>query len=165
MQKKLYSQMLELKTETATNKYKAYRNKLKGIIRRGRIKYLHDKCVDFRQDSKRLWQLVNKLIGKENNKTHVIESIRTGNLLKYDPYSITNTFCEFFSTVGEKYAEKFKTTKEETQTYLEKIERNSKTLFLHPCTQNEVETLIKNLPYKTSSGHDNISNVLLKKNF
>ena len=38
-----------------------------------------------------------------------------------------------------------------------------KTLFLHACTQNEVEALIKSLPYKTSSGHDNISNVLLKK--
>ena len=148
-QRKFYLQMLELKTETSTNKYKAYRNKLKGIIRRSRIKYLHDKCAEFRQDSKRLWLLVNKLIGKESNKTHVIESIRSGNLLKYDPYSITNTFCEFFATVGEKYAEKFKTKGEESLTYLDKIERNDKTLFLHPCTQKEVETLIKNLPYKT----------------
>ena len=162
-QKKLYSQMLENKTETVTNKYKAYRNKLKSIIRKSRIKYFHDKCTEFRQDSKRLWQLVNKMIGRENNKTHVIESIRSGNLLKYDPYSITNTFCEFFSTVGEKYAEKFKTTTEETQTYLDRIERSSKTLFLHPCIQNEVEALIRSLPYKTSSGYDNISNVLLKK--
>ena len=155
--------MLENKTETVTNKYKAYRNKLKSIIRKSRIKYFHDKCTEFRQDSKRLWQLVNKMIGRKNNKTHVIESIRSGNLLKYDPYSITNTLCEFFSTVGEKYAEKFKTTTEETQTYLDRIERSSKTLFLHPCIQNEVEALIKSLPYKTSSGHDNISNVLLKK--
>ena len=60
--------MLEIKTETVTNKYKAYRNKLKGIIRKSRIKYLHDKCTEFRQDSKRLWQLVNKMIGRENNK-------------------------------------------------------------------------------------------------
>ena len=155
--------MLEIKTEAVTNKYKAHRNKLKGIIRKSRIKYLHDKCTEFRQDSKRLWQLVNKMIGRENNKTHVIESIRSGNLLKYDFYSITNTLFEFFSTVGEKYAEKFKTTIEETQTYLDRIERSSKTLFLHPYIQNEVEALSKSLPYKTSSGHDNISNVLLKK--
>ena len=162
-QRKLYLQMLDLKTETSTNKYKAYRNKLKGIVRKSRITYLHHKCAEFRQDSKRLWQLVNTLIGKETNKTHVIESIRSGSLLKYDPYSITNTFCEFFATVGEKYAEKFKTKGDETTTYLDKIERNDKTLFLHPCTQNEVETLIQNLPHKKSSGHDNISNILLKK--
>ena len=162
-QKKLYSQMLDSKTAVATNKYKIYRNKLKGIIRKSRIKYLHDKCTEFRQDSRRLWQLINKMIGKENNKKHVIESIRSGMLLKYDPYSITNTFCEFFSTVGEKYAEKFKTTTEEIQSYLGNIESNTKTLFLHPCTESEILTLIKNLPYKTSSGHDNISNVLLKR--
>ena len=140
--------MLDLKTDTSTNKYKAYRNKLKGIVRKSRITYLHHKCAEFRQDSKRLWQLVNTLIGKETNKTHVIESIRSGSLLKYDPYSITNAFCEFFATVGEKYAEKFKTKGDETTTYLDKIERNDKTLFLHPCTQNEVETLIQNLPHK-----------------
>ena len=101
--------MLNSKTEASTNKYKTYRNKLKSIIRKSRIKYLHDKCTEFRQDSRRPWHLINKMIGKASNKTHVIESIRSGNLLKYDPYSITNTFCEFFSTVGEKYAEKFKT--------------------------------------------------------
>ena len=53
-QKKLYSQMLDSKTAAATNKYKIYRNKLKGIIRKSRIKYLHDKCTEFRQDSRRL---------------------------------------------------------------------------------------------------------------
>ena len=52
-QKKLYTQMLESKTST-TNKYKRYRNKLKSIIRKSRIKYLHDKCTEFRQDSRRL---------------------------------------------------------------------------------------------------------------
>ena len=111
----------------------------------------------------RLPDLILSITGKETNKTHVIESIRSGSLLKYDPYSITNTFCEFFATVGEKYAEQFKTNGDETTTYLDKIERNDKTLFLHPCTQNEVETLIQNLPHKKSSGHDNISNILLKK--
>ena len=67
------------------------------------------------------------MIGKENNKKHVIESIRSGKLLKYDPYSITNTFCEFFSTVGEKYAEKFKTTTERTS-YLVKQHNHGGTI-------------------------------------
>ena len=162
-QKKLYLLMLNNKTDASINKYTAYRNKLKSIIRKSRIKYLHDKCTEYRQDSRRLWQLINKMIRKANNKTHVIESIRSEDLLKYDPNSITNTFCEFFSTVGEKYAEKFTTTIEETQSYLGQIESSTKTLFLHPCTEFEIGTLINNLPYKTSSGHDNISNVLLKK--
>ena len=68
-----------------------------------------------------------------------------------------------FQQLERNMLKKFKTTTEETQTYLDKIGRSSKTLFLHPCIQNEVKALIKNLPYKTRSGHDNISNVLLKK--
>ena len=138
-QRKLCSHMIDSKTTLATNKYKTYRYKLKGIIRKSRIKYLHDKCTESRQDSRRLWQLINKMLGRENNKTHIIESIRSGNLLKYEPYNITNTFCEFFSTVGEKYAEKFKTTNEETNRYLDKIASSTKTLFLHTCTENEIE--------------------------
>ena len=54
-QKKLYIIMLESKTETATCKYKTYRNKLKSLIRKSRIKYLHDNCTEFRQHSRRLW--------------------------------------------------------------------------------------------------------------
>ena len=35
-------------------------------------------------------------------------------------------------------------------------------MFLHPTTRQEILTLINNLPNKTSSGYDNISNNLLK---
>ena len=35
-------------------------------------------------------------------------------------------------------------------------------LVLHPTTQSEVEKLIKNLPNKSSSGHDKVINTLLK---
>ena len=155
--------MLEYKTDTDTAKYKTYRNKLKSLIRKSRSKYLHDKCTEFKQDSRKLWQLINRLIGKENNKQHVIESIRSSNTLKYDPYSITNTFCEFFSTIGEKYASKLTSSPNEIHAYMSKIENNTKTLYLNPCVDTEIELLIKDLPYKTSSGYDNISNVLLKK--
>ena len=34
---------------------------------------------------------------------------------------------------------------------------------MHPCTQNEISKLIDQLPNKTSSGHDEINNLLLKK--
>ena len=51
----------------------------------------------------------------------------------------------------------------EMTTYLNQMDNNNKTLYLSPCTDTEIYYLIKDLPHKTSSGHDNISNVLLKK--
>ena len=162
-QRKLYTKMLGSKTEEALTKYRIHRNKLKSLIRKCKNKYLHDKCTEYKQDSRKLWQLINRMIKKENNKNQLIECIRVGPTLKYDPYNITNTFCEFFSTIGAKYAEKLESTPEEIQEYLNKIDNNTNSLFLHPCTDNEINTLIQELPQKTSSGFDNISNVLLKK--
>ena len=112
---------------------------------------------------KKLWQLTNRTIGKENNKLHVIDSIRSSDKLNTDPYNITNTFNEFFSTIGEKYANKHTCTKKETEEVLQNITQNKYSLFLEPCTTDELKRVISELPHKTSSGYDNISNILLKK--
>ena len=162
-QQRLYKHSLMVKTPAARNKYTHYRNLLKRLIRRSKYKYLHDKCTEYRQDSRKLWTLINKIIGKENNKTHVIESIKSANILRTDPYNITNTFNEFFSTVGMTYAERQTVTPTETSLNIGNIDNNPKTLFLNPCTPEEIGRIIHQLPHKTSSGHDNISNVLLKK--
>ena len=47
--------------------------------------------------------------------------------------------------------------------YFDKIRLNNKSLFLEPTTAIEVKKLITNLPNKKSSGHDEISNILLKE--
>ena len=45
---------------------------------------------------------------KTGNKKNMIESLKIKNLMKYDPDSITTEFCEFFSTVGERFAKDIK---------------------------------------------------------
>ena len=47
-------------------------------------------------------------------------------------------------------------------TYLNKIKRNEKSIFLTPCSQPEIRQIILSLKNKKSSGHDGISNLLLK---
>ena len=44
-----------------------------------------------------------------------------------------------------------------------KIPVNNKSLFLYPTTEREIELIIEKLPNKSSSGHDEISNSLLKR--
>ena len=110
-----------------------------------------------------LWQLINKLIGKESNKKHIIESLKVDNIMKYYAESITSEFCEFFSTVGERFANKIAEPKTRIDEYISKMSSSSTTLFLSPTNTNEINKLIQNLPNKNSSGHDSISNNLLKK--
>ena len=43
------------------------------------------------------------------------------------------------------------------------MESNTKSIFLTPTDENEIKKISTELPSKTSSGHDQISNVLLKE--
>ena len=162
-QRQLYKKHISLDKSVSTYNYKEYRNALKSLIRKSKKQYLHEKCVQFKQDSRKLWQLVNKVIGKTSNKRASIDCLKVNNILKYDPGSITKEFSEFFSTIGEKYANSMENNSHEINNYLHKIENCPRTMYLTPTTIPEIKSLIKNLPPKTSSGCDDISNTLLKK--
>ena len=161
-QKQLYKEMLLSNTDVSTFRYRSYRNCLQKIIRSNKQYYLHDKCKEYRQNKRKHWQLINRIIGRENNKHNTIESLKVDNLIKYDSESITNSFNEFFSTVGESLAKQQTCNSSELEEYLRSLNQYESSMFLPPTTTNEILALIKNLPNKRSSGYDNISNLLLK---
>ena len=154
---------VHLKGDISTFNYRQYRNNLQRLIRFSKCSYLHDKCNEYRRDSKKLWRLINEIIKKTGNKKNMIESLKIRNLIKYDPDSITSEFCEFFSTVGEKFANDIRPPQHNIDHYLNKMQRLTSTLFLAPTSEEEIHYLINSLPNKASSGHDSISNNLLKK--
>ena len=161
-QKQLYKEMLLSKTDVSTFRYRSYHNCLQKIIRKNRQYYLDDKCREYRQIGRKLWQLINRIIGRENNKHNTIESLKVDNLIKYDSDSITNSFNEFFSSVGENLAKQQTCNPSELKEYLRRLNQYDTSMFLPPTTIHEILALIKNLPNKRSSGYDNISNLLLK---
>ena len=153
----------QLKGDVSTFNYRNYRNNLKKVIRLSKNKYLHDKCNEYRRDSRKLWRLINDLTRKTRTRHSIIESLKIKNLMKYDPDSITNEFCEFFSTVGERFSEGIKAPVNNIPHYLSKMPSSDHSLFLSPTDTEEIQHMIQSLPNKTSSGHDSISNELLKK--
>ena len=50
----------------------------------------------------------------------------------------------------------------EIKAYVQGLKQHSKSIFLIPTTKEEILGLLRGLPNKTSSGYDNISNLLLK---
>ena len=40
--------------------------------------------MEYKQNGRKLWQLINRIIGKENNKQNTIESLKIDNMIKYD---------------------------------------------------------------------------------
>ena len=79
-----------------------------------------------------------------------------------NPSDIANNFGNFYSTLGESLAQNIPKSKVSVNDYLANIPQNLHSKVLFPTSHREINNLIANLPSKTSSGHDDISNRLLK---
>ena len=161
-QRTLYKQCLVCRNSESESKYKVYRNTLQRIIRKEKRSYYTNQCIQFKSNSKKLWQMINRITKKHNDKSSIIESLRIGNIEKEDPDSICNEFGKYFSTVGNNYASKISQSKKSIANYLSNLNRNPDSVFLLPCTETEIENLLNKLPNKSSSGYDGVSNALLK---
>ena len=163
-QKKLYK--LALKSQNnpvAWNKYHAYKTILDRVKRFLKKDHFQSQCIAFKNNSHKLWKIINEINGKCNDKSNIIESIKTNNISYYDAKNITNSLGEYFSTVGENYANKIPTSNKTIESYLGKIPINTNSIYLSPTDKNEIKKLIGKLENKHSSGYDKISNIILKR--
>ena len=81
----------------------------------------------------------------------------------YTANGIGKAFGNFFSNVGKHYTEKIPKSKKHIDDYLAAIRHNKSSFFLTPTSTSEITKLLEGLPNKCSSGHDNVSNLLLKE--
>ena len=101
--KKLYKSYLKSgSTVDARETYVLYRNCLNKVKRTCKVQYFKNRCETYKNNTKKLWEIMNQSIGKTNNKNGIIKSIRTENLILTDPVSIVNELCNHYSSVGKK---------------------------------------------------------------
>ena len=72
-------------------------DKLKRI---SKISYYHTKCSEFKNNAKKLWELINKIIGKTSDKSSIINYIKVNEVDILNEKEIANEFGKYFSTVG-----------------------------------------------------------------
>ena len=163
--RELYKKTLEAVVDKSlcVAKYKQYSNNLTRLKRYAKVTYYQSKCAEFKNNTRRLWKIINKITGKVNNKTEVIDCIKIDKVRCYSSQLIANEFGEFFASIGRNYAKKIPKAKQDIQHYLNKIPREERTIYLTPTTTCEINKLICKLPNKSSSGYDKINNILLKK--
>ena len=121
------------------------------------------KYRNFKSDTKKLWEVINTLMGKSTNKHDIIDSLSIDNTIVKEHLKIANEFGNYFSTVGKVFAEKTLKSNKSSDDYISHIDTNDKSLFLYLTNQSEITKIIDNLKNKKSSGVDEISNVLIKK--
>ena len=159
--KKLYAKSLA--DPSIVPKYKAYMSVLRKCKRKLKLTYYHNKCLEFKNNGKKMWELINRINGKSNDKTSIIGHLTVENIKYTQGKDIANNFAKYFSTVGKDFANKTMPPETPLQNYQNKIDRNPKTMYFKPASVDEVSKLISELKPKTSSGYDNISNKLLKQ--
>ena len=81
------------------------------------------------------------------------------NIVSYNSSDICSAFAEHFGSIGKTLHKKF-LMKRNLHDYKNKIPRLVQFLYLNQTNEWEVKKLIKKLPNKTSSGYDNINNII-----
>ena len=161
--KRLYCKSLKLGCSPSDlSAYQAYNRCLKRAIRTAKRLYHCNKCDEYRKDTKKLWKVINEIIGKSSDKSCTLDYLRIDGIKEYGAKRIVNSLAKYFSNVGRQFAEKIPSPKKSIDLYLKKLQSNHKSLYLDPRNVTEVKELINMLPLKNSHGHDNISNIMLK---
>ena len=152
-----------LRHECSAEMYKRYNQLLRKTIHQAKIKFYIEMCHEYKSKTKKLWGLINEISGKRNDKTGVLNYLTIDGVKDYNAKRICNRFAKYFTSVGENFAAKIPAPIKSAHDYLKLLQTSQASLFLNPTDVKEIVTLISQLPNKSSSGHDNISNILLKK--
>ena len=123
--------------------------------------YYGNKVTESRTNTKKVWRVINNIIGKNKHGESIISYIIVDGIRKYDPCEIANEFGSFYSQLGLKLAKQIQPGSKTIDHYISKIPRTI-SLALHSMTPTEIEKITKALPNKTSYGHNKISNIMLK---
>ena len=83
------------------NKYKSYRNCLTKLKRNAKVNHYVNKCYSLESNVKKLWQLINSIIKRTNDKTNLIDHITVNNIEYYESKEVSNHFGKFYSKLGE----------------------------------------------------------------
>ena len=92
--------------EVLKERYLAYKHTLKKALVAAKRSFHQDKCLEFQRNTKKLWQLINKVSGKMNDKTSSIDYLCVNGIKEYTGEQISNTLARYFANVGETLANK-----------------------------------------------------------
>ena len=117
------------------------------------------------QNSKNIrktWQIMCNIIKKVNDKSDISETFTIENIETTNPQKISEGFCNYFTNVGPDLSKQIPPPIRTYQQYIS-IKTPTNSLFLYPTDPIEINSIVKHMKPKKSTGQDNISSWLLKQ--
>ena len=145
-QKQLYTKTLKNKNDPVVQeKYKHYRNTLQHVKRKAKVYYYRSRCKEFKNETRKLWGLINTITGRTKKRETIIENLKINNIKTSNPSKITKELGTYFANVGKDFANKTPKGKNDIKHYLQKIPNNNHSIFLTPTSKTEITKLIGSL--------------------
>ena len=154
--KSLYCDKLSPEYLNLKNKQRIF-NKVKS---KAKYEYYKEQIDLAKNSSSRTWKILNQLIGKLNDKSGISDQFVINGQISSNKKEISEGFCKYFTDVGPNLASSIPPPQHSFDEYLTKNNNNS--IYLSPTDEQEVLKLISNFKSKKSTGHDNISSIILK---
>ena len=163
--KKLRLYKLSLRADASVediNRYREYRNNYNRIKQKLCIPVKMWKMENYKNNTKELWKIINRTISRHKNSGSIILYITAEGLKVQDSKEIANTFGSFYANLGANLANKITQSQMLIEHYLSKIPQNCNSMLLSHITQQDLKKTIDQLPNRNSSGHNRVSNIMLK---
>ena len=77
---------------------------INSLKRQTHIQYCNDKCIEYKNNTCKLWRIINSIMGKLNDKTSCIDHIKNI-IVSYNPSDICYMFAEHFALIGKNLAQ------------------------------------------------------------
>ena len=141
------------------DKYKNYRNRLTSLLKAAEKGYYANKLLQDKNNSRKVWQTINKMIGKSTHSPTIPE-IELNVAKITDPAKTADNFNHYFSNLGPSLARSITPSLQRPAVYLQISVADS--IFLSPVTPSEIVDHIALMKNSTSKGYDDIALGVLK---
>ena len=156
---KLFMKKLRKPTEENTINYKTYMKTFNKLKRKAKTNYYRTSFEENKHNTKQLWKVLKKAIGKENNKLNFPQSFNVDNRSVSDKTEVASAFNNFFANIGHTVSHNVPKVNRDFSSFMPN--HNESTIFLDPVTPEDILAITKKLKPKTSYGADGISTKLL----
>lgn len=140
--------------------FKCYRNMIVTLCRRSKSNYYTHYFNSYSHNMRKIWQGVREIVYLNATKSTSLPSIRFGNTISSDPLFIANSFNNFFTSVANSVRSNIGPSTKHFSDYLHN--RNPHSIFLSPCTAQDISKIICSFSIRKSSGPNSIPVNLFK---
>ena len=148
----------QIKSELS-EKYKRYRNMIVTILKQSKKNYYSSYFLLNQSNIKKTWDGTRNLINVSKNRNFTPTKLIYNNETKVSNIDIAESLNILFVYIGSRLNDKIPKSKKTFSFYLS--DANNKSIFLKPCTTNEILLLINTMKASKASGPNGFSTILI----